>query len=435
MSNSDCPNQRILLTVLNGDEKGRIEIAGPDSPLVLGRGEDAQIKLSARDQAIRRRHAYLRRYSTGWELEEIPPSKNPPLVNGVPQHCCVLSDGDVVQVGDTKLRVGLLCRGSRLFRCDVCGADLSSIANSDEKALELADTAVYTCEAHAVKDASVAGRSIGKYELCAVLGQGGAGMVFRVYDRSTARMLALKRLTDLKSIELVRRFDAEMLTQRTLLHTNVVRFVDWGTDSEGLPFLVMEFAPDGNLADLASKWSFRLPPRLGRDLIISVLDGFRFIHDRGFVHRDVKPQNILLRMTTDKQKSPQYTPKIADFGLVKILHGVPITKPNEASGTIGYVAPEQVVNMRAVDARTDIYSLGATLYVLLSGHLPLDLPGDDRPTEQLQCVLHQERIPISRRVPDLPSRLAAAVDRACQREATRRFPTAEEFQLALSEAS
>ena len=109
-------------------------------------------------------------------------------------------------------------------------------------------------------------------------------MVFRVYDRSTARLLALKRLTDLKSVEQIRRFDAEMLALKELRHTNVIRFVDWGTDADGLPFLVTEYAPDGNLGELASKWGFRLPPRLARDLLIAVLDGLRFVHDSNKKH-------------------------------------------------------------------------------------------------------------------------------------------------------
>ena len=438
---SQCMNSNILLTILNGDEKGRIVIAGPDSPVVLGRGEDAHIKLSARDQLVRRKHACLRRNSTGWELAEIPPSKNTPLVNGVRQHCCALADGDVVQLGETSMRVSLVNRTARLFRCAVCNVDVSSVANSDGRALELADAAVFACHDHVAKSAGLADKSIGKYELCSLLGQGGAGMVFRVYDRATARLLALKRLTDLKSIERVRRFDAEMLALKELRHTNIIRFVDWGTDAEGFPFLVTEYAPGGNLAELASKWNFRLPPRLARDLLVAVLDGLRFVHNgdlasgrKPLVHRDIKPQNILLRMTGDNPTSLQYAPKIADFGLVKIMHGVPITRPNDASGTIGYVAPEQVLNMRGVDARADIYSIGATLYTLLCGSLPLDLPGDDNQTEQLRCVLHEDRVPIGRRAPDLPVRLAAAVDQACQRDVALRYRSAEEFQQALNEA-
>ena len=431
---SECMSQNILLTILNGDEKGRIVLAGPNSPLILGRGEDADITLSAHDQRIRRKHAYLRRYSTRWELAEITPSQNTPLVNGVRQSSCDLSNGDIVQLGETSMRVSLVSCNGQLFRCAVCKEDVSSLANSDGRALELTDADVYICEEHVVKSAELAGKLIGKYELCSLLGQGGAGMVFRVYDRGTARLLALKRLTDLKSVERVRRFDAEMLALKELRHTNVIRFVDWGTDADGFPFLVTEYAPDGNLGELASKRGSRLPPRFATDLLIAVLDGLRFVHDSNRIHRDIKPQNILLRMTGDNPSSLQYTPKIADFGLVKILHGIPITRPNDASGTIGYVAPEQIVNMRGVDARADVYSVGATLYALLCGSLPLELPGDDNQTEQLRCVLHEERIPIRRRVPDLPVRLATAVDRACQRDVARRFASAEEFQQALNDS-
>ena len=431
---SEWVSPNILLTILNGDEKGRIVLAGPKSPVIIGRGEDAQIKLSPRDQSIRRKHAYLRCDSSGWELSEIPPSKNTPLVNGVPQACSALKNGDVIQLGATRIRVSVVSRQIQQFCCIVCKEDVSNLANSDGRALELADAAVYVCDEHVVKSAELVGQSIGRYELCSLLGQGGAGVVFRVYDRSTARLLALKRLTDLKSVEQIRRFDAEMLALKELRHTNIIRFVDWGTDADGLPFLVTEYAPEGNLGDLASKWGFRLPPRLARDLLVAVLDGLRFVHDSNRIHRDIKPQNILLRVAIDGQPSPHYIPKIADFGLVKILDGVPITRPNEAAGTIGYVAPEQIINMRGVDARADIYSTGTTFYVLLCGSLPLELPGGDNQPEQRRRVLHDDRIPIRRQAPDVPARLAVALDRACQREFTLRFVSADEFQRALNEA-
>ena len=430
---ADFANPNIMLTILNGDEKGRIVLAGPNSPLVVGRGEDAQIKLSAQDQAIRRKHAYLRLNPAGWEILEIPPSKNTPLVNGVPRSHCALKSGDVLQFGGTKVRVSFVSCDTPRFCCTVCGDDVSTLANSDGRALELADAAVYVCTDHVTRSAELGEKSIGKYELCSVLGHGGAGMVYRIYDRSTARLLALKRLIDLKSIEHIRRFDAEMLALKDLRHINIIRFVDWGTDADGVPFLVTEYAPDGNLAELASKYGFRVPARLATDLLIGVLDGLRFVHDSNRIHRDIKPQNILLRAVDGGHSAPHYIPKIADFGLVKILDGVPITRPNEASGTIGYVSPEQIINMRGVDARADIYSIGATFYLLISGSLPLELPGDDKQSEQLRHVVHDDRIPIRRRSPGLPAHLASALDRACQRDCRLRFASAEEFQQALIE--
>ena len=92
------------------------------------------------------------------------------------------------------------------------------------------------------------------------MGQGGAGIVYKVYDRATARVLALKRILDLRSIERVRRFDLEMAEMENIRHTNIIRFVDSGVDEESVPYLVTEFAPDGNLADFAANKSVQGGP-------------------------------------------------------------------------------------------------------------------------------------------------------------------------------
>jgi serine/threonine-protein kinase len=436
-------DHNIVLTVLNGDEKGRILITDR-SPQILGRGEDADIQLSAGDEKMRRRHVVLKRSSGSWELSEIPPCKNTPKINGVPQTRYALANDDLVQLGSTLLKVSLGTEAFRAFRCAHCGEDMSKIANTDGRAMELIGAAVYVCQEHLEKSADLDGRSIGgrrqgssqdvEYELCSILGEGGAGVVYRVYDRATARVLALKLLRDLKSVEQIRRFHLEMQELKELRHTNVIRFVDDGVDENRAPFLVTEYAPDGSLAGLASPWAFHLPIHLAFDIFLDVLDGLKFVHGRSDIHRDIKPQNILMRMAGDSPNSLKYTPKIADFGLIKKLHGVRITRPNDASGTIGFMAPEQVVNFSGLDKRADVYSLGATLYFVLTGNYPIDLPGDDQQAEQLRCVLHSERIPIRRRVPKIPARLAAVVDQACQREVSRRFRDAEEFQQALRDA-
>jgi eukaryotic-like serine/threonine-protein kinase len=438
---SELKNRDLVLTILTGDERGRIIVAGERAPLVVGRGEEADILLSAKDKYMGRKDISLERCPAGWQLVAIPPSTNAPRVNGAPVSRCVLTDGDIIQLGKTQIQVRLSVHTPRTWRCatPMCGADVSHAATSDGKALELADAVVYSCAAHVVKSDDLAGQSLGRYELCAFLGQGGEGVVYKVYDRSTARLLALKRLSNLSSVDLsrverIRRFDRQILALQELRHTNIIRFVDCDADEDGLPYFVTEYAPNGSVADLASQWAYRLPPQLVIDISTAVLDGLQFLHARSEVHRDIKPQNILLRGADDSPDPQKYIPKIADFGLVKRLHGIRITRPHIAPGTRHFMPPEQFVNFHELDGRADLYALGATLYFVLTGNVPVNLPDNADEAEQFRRLVHGERVPVRDRVPTIPPRLAAVVDRACCRDVEHRFQTAEEFQQALGEA-
>src|SRR5579862_7857101 len=196
MIRSDSIPSEIVLTVLSGEEKGRIIVLSAQSPQVVGRGENADVKLSPDDPCISRRHIQIERCAGGWRMSAIGGSANRPLVNGRAIDECVLTDGDVIQLGDTRLKVALDGRAPRNLRCFHCGEDVSAFANSDGRTSELTDAAVYACPKHVLRSSNSASQSIGKYEICSVLGQGGAGIVYKVYDRATARVLALKRILD-----------------------------------------------------------------------------------------------------------------------------------------------------------------------------------------------------------------------------------------------
>jgi len=430
----DAGTEEIVLTVLSGDERGRIVVRDARSPFVLGRGEGADVLLSASDPCLRRRHVQIERCVAGWQMVALAGSTNVPRVNGAVSVRSLLADGDIIQLGETRIKVSLGADPPRAYRCAHCGEDVSALATSDGRTLELADAVIYLCRKHVAKSSDLNGQSVGEYEICSLLGRGGAGVVYKVYDRATARVFALKRLTDLTSVEKIRRFDLEMSEIKDLRHINIIRFVDSGVDAKGIPYLVTEFAPNGSLADLAARRSHQLPLSLAIDIFVEVLDGLRFLHARSDIHRDIKPHNILLRAVESATGSAKYIPKIADFGLVKKLQGIRITRPSDSAGTVGFMPPEQIINFSGLDPRADLYSVGATLYFVLAGSLPVNLPGDDQEAEQLRCVLHQDRVPIRQRVPNLPSRMAAVVDQACRKDPAGRFQTAEKFQKALLEA-
>jgi serine/threonine protein kinase len=420
----------IILAVLNGAERGRIIVLDGSSPAVLGRGEDADVQLSPADEHMGRRQALLAPSGGEWSLAHIPAATNPTRVNGVPGDHFVLADGDKVHLGDTQLNVRLHIGHASALRCDRsgCGADLSLLANRDHRVLELMDVATYLCPAHVKGEAG--GRAVGHYRLCDILGSGGAGIVHRAIDERTGRVVALKQLLD-TNVEQVRRFDQEIRKLRELRHANIVRFIDCGSDDKSHPYLVTEFAPQGNLNQLFQQCQSRVSIDLAVDIAIQALDGLRFLHSRRIFHRDLKPENVILRNATAPSGGRNYLAKIADLGLLRELDGIRLTRPDDAAGSLSFMPPQQLGRFSSLVADADTYSLGATLYFLVSGHAPIDLPEGAGRGECLRIVSVADRAPIRSRVPSLPVALAAVIDRACAKESPKRFQTAEEFQNAL----
>jgi serine/threonine-protein kinase len=234
---------------------------------------------------------------------------------------------------------------------------------------------------------------------------------------------------------LVRRFLQEMLELRTLRHPNIIRFVGSDLDEFNVPFLVTEYAPDGDLMDLVQERG-RLEQDLAIDIVLGVLDGLKYMHTQSDIHRDIKPQNILLRRVTLGCED-RYVPKIADFGLVKNVFragGGDITGLGEAMGSFEFMPPEQPSEFRTLQPSADIYATGATLYFALTGSYVIEIPPEADDQGKLGCVARAERIPIRRRLPSISSALAGVIDKACSADPLQRFQSAEEFRARLVEA-
>jgi predicted Zn finger-like uncharacterized protein len=210
-----------------------------------------------------------------------------------------------------------------------------------------------------------AGDGFGGYVLERRLGKGGMGQVFLATQLSLGRKVALKVLAPelLRDPEFVRRFDAEARVLAALNHPNIVQVIDKGIE-RGHSFLVMELVDGVSLRDLLSEK--KLPPQDALRIVPQLCDALEYAHARGVVHRDIKPENILI--------GRDGTPKIADFGLARIV-GAPdrerITRSNAVMGSLDYMAPEQRERTKDADHRADIYALGVVLYEMLTGELPL----------------------------------------------------------------
>jgi serine/threonine protein kinase len=215
-------------------------------------------------------------------------------------------------------------------------------------------------------------RSLGDYDLLTRIGVGGLCEVYRSRHRSTGALVAVKILpeeTARKEI-LLRRFEQEFRVASRLDHPNIVRALDFQQLPGQPPFLVMELVEGESLAEKVEREG-RLAEEMALHLMAGACQGLHHAHERGVVHRDIKPDNLLL--------TAQGEIKITDFGLVKELLGDQgLTATGRGLGTPHYMAPEQFRNARTVDPRADIYALGATLYTLVTGTLPF---GGESPLE------------------------------------------------------
>jgi eukaryotic-like serine/threonine-protein kinase len=265
------------------------------------------------------------------------------------------------------------------------------------------------------------GYRVDRYLLLDVIGQGGMGRVYMARDARLDRLVALKILPPdrLRSPEAFARFQREARMGAQLQHENLVRIYDYG-ESEGRHFLVMEYI-EGKTIAASIEERGAMPPATAVRLIRQVAMGLEHLHRKGLVHRDVNPHNILV--TEDG------IAKLADMGLaIAVADDDRVTHAGATVGTFDYVAPEQARNSRAADARSDIYSLGCTLYHMCSGQVPF--PG---PTLPEKLLAHQvsEPAPLARVVPGLPEGLDAIVRRMMRKSPAERYATPMEVALAL----
>ncbi len=237
-----------------------------------------------------------------------------------------------------------------------------------------------------------------RYELKEIVGSGGMSTVYRAFDTLLERHVALKILHDQygEEQEYVERFRREARAVAQLSHPNIVTVIDRG-EEDGRQFIVFELIDGENLKELVARGG-PLPVRRVLELGLEVGRALSFAHEQGLVHRDVKPQNVLLN--EDGQA------KVTDFGIVRSLDAVGQTETGTVLGTSHYIAPEQARGER-VDTQTDVYSFGVVLYELLAGDVPY--PGDNFVSVAMKHVNDEVPSVLERR-PDTPLRLASLIE-------------------------
>ncbi|HJR43090.1 MAG TPA: serine/threonine-protein kinase, partial [Gemmatimonadaceae bacterium] len=261
-----------------------------------------------------------------------------------------------------------------------------------------------------------------QYDVQGELGRGGMAIVYRAIDVRLRRQVAIKLLPpDLAFRPEVRaRFLREAATAAQLSHPNIVPIytVD---EREGLVYFVMGCVDGESLAARLAREG-RTPIAEARRILQGVADALGFAHERGVIHRDVKPDNILLDAHTGR-------PLVTDFGIARAAEADSrLTVTGFAVGTPAYMSPEQAMGERDVDGRSDIYSLGIVAYQMLAGELPFT--ASNTPAMMMKHLSERAR-PLASLRRDVPPALAAAVERALAKKPEQRFATAYQFRDAI----
>lgn len=260
-------------------------------------------------------------------------------------------------------------------------------------------------------------QTIGQYDLIDKVAEGGMGTVYKGRHRISGEIVAVKVVPPhiASNPVYLKRFEQEYNAAKALDHPNIVRALDFGRE-DGVPFLVMEFVEGESLGQRLDREQ-RLDEAEGIRIISEVAQGLDRAHELGLVHRDVKPDNILL--THDGQV------KLTDLGLVKEIDAdLNLTRTGRGLGTPHFMAPEQFRNAKNADARCDIYSLSATLYMMVTGTLPFQSAG---PLDAWMKKVKNDIAPPSQLVPELSQRVDWAIRRAMSPDPAQRPGSCREF--------
>ncbi len=261
-----------------------------------------------------------------------------------------------------------------------------------------------------------------QYQVESEVGRGGMSVVYRARDIRLNRIVAIKVLPPELAYDpaISTRFTREAQTSAQLSHAHIVPIYDVG-EREGIAYFVMALVSGGNLAALLAREP-RQPIEEVRRLLGEIADALAYAHLRGVIHRDIKPDNILLDADSGRAI-------VTDFGIARAIEaGTRLTITGNALGTPQYMSPEQAVGEREVDGRSDIYSLGVVAYQMLTGRLPFT--GGNTMALLLKHV-NERPLPIVDLRPDAPKPLRDAIERALMKAPEDRWPTAASMRQAI----
>ncbi len=417
-------NAKVVLEVVRGPQPcNAFEFTGHDT-FLFGRAEDCHMRLPD-DIQVSRHHFLLEVCAPRASLTDLG-SLNGTMVNGSkrggrkksesPEQgarrkypTVELADGDLVEVGKSALRIRLVKgEGGDALPAALPEGDLSRLSPEELFRLVFAN----------LDNQGLPSLSIPHYRIERELGRGGYGAVYLASPVKGGTKVAVKVLLSRASAHrnAAEQFKREMQVVQELHHPNIVRFRSSGS-SGGAFYFVMDYCDGGSLQDLAASSGGKIPPARLMPLVLQALEGLAYAHAKGVVHRDIKPANILLHAGQAR---------ISDFGLSKSfqragLSGMSLT--GQYAGTPLFMPPEQITNFKYVQPVSDVWSMGATIYHVLTGKHPYSFDSNRDPFD---VILNEPIVPIRKRMPQLDQGIAAVVDKCVAKSPSARYPSANE---------
>jgi len=432
---------RVSLNVVAGPQTGRSFTFDQHDTFMIGRSEDSQFCLP-QDRFFSRHHCLIEIAPPQAFLRDLG-STNGTFVNGLRVDTAHLKSGDRIQGGETVLEVEVLAD------LTVSGGVPDTFGQTHPS---LVSVACLNCSVPASVAASNADANmtfvcdecreklrqnpqpIPNYQMIRIIGQGGMGSVMLGRSEKDGRAVAIKTLLPEVAVseQSLKRFLREIEVASSLRHQNIVSYIEHGTHN-GIVYLVTEFIAGMDASRLAKHQGGRLNWREAVRIIEQTLAALDFAHNLGFVHRDIKEQNILI-----EGNYPNSTAKLTDFGLSKSykqtgMSGV--TMVGDVAGTIAYMPPEQVRDFKEVRPPSDIYALGMTAYSLITAAHALDIGPKAGISETVKAIFEKPIVPLSHRIPDIPPKVAAVIETALAKQVELRWGNAGAMREALLRAA
>ncbi len=290
----------------------------------------------------------------------------------------------------------------RIYLCKTCTGELAPAA--------AAAPSSSTASSAILPSVGETGARLGRYSQLKEVGRGGMGRVYKAWDETHQRWVALKVISDHQPLEGLARFRREVEISKSLHHPNIVAVYEFSS-VEGKHLIAMQFVEGATLEGT------RLSPRRSVELVTIVARALQYAHSHGVIHRDIKPQNIMV--------DREWKPFLMDFGMAKSLE-IPsnMTAVGMAMGTPSFMSPEQALGQSTrVDRRSDVYSLGAVLYALVTGRPPFR---GTSPMDTIRMVAREE-VPPPSQVAAVPAALEAILLKGLQKERNDRYQTAKQL--------
>lgn len=407
---------------------------------MIGRSEDAHFCLP-QDRFFSRHHCILEIAPPQAFIRDLS-STNGTFVNGMRIDNAYLKSGDRIQGGETILEVEVTT-GLEEFTdaaipkdsipsvvsvaCLNCGVPAAVEASRPDSRM------TYLCDDCREK-LKANPQPIPNYQMIRVIGQGGMGSVMLGRSEKDGSAVAIKTLLPEVAVseQSVKRFMREIEVASSLQHPHIVSYIEHGTHN-GVIYLVTEFVVGMDASRLSKNQGGRLSYREVVRIMEQTLAALDFAHTKGFVHRDIKEQNILVNGTF-----PNSTAKLTDFGLSKSFKQTGmsgVTMVGDVAGTIAYMPPEQVRDFKEVRPPSDIYAAGMTAYSLLTGAHALDISPKAGISETVKAIFEKPIVPILSRVNDVPHNVALVIETALAKHTDDRWRTAAAMREALLNAA